>query len=75
MELYDFFTHLINTMGISPRESFEVMLLMALGVYGGVAFTLNACLSFGWNLCRLVRRLLRAPLRTIRRRLKVHFQK
>ena len=74
MQLYEFVTHM-TTFGLTFDEAVVSMVYLLLAVVGGSAFMFELVFDIGRVLYRGVRRLLRAALRPIRRRLKMHFQK
>ena len=74
MQLYEFVTHM-TTFGLTFDEAVCWMVYLLLGVIGGSAFMFGLACDIARVLYRAVRRLLRAVLRPIRRRLKMHFQK
>ena len=74
MQLYEFVTHM-TTFGLTFDEAVVSMVYLLLAVVGGSAFMFELVFDIGRVLYRGVRRLLRAVLRPIRRRLKMHFQK
>ena len=73
--MYDVIVDLMFTYGITFDEALSYVLFITVALGGGLGYFLSMCLDLGSILWRFTRRLLRAALRPIRRRLKMHFQK
>ena len=75
MQMYDLITNLAASLGVTFDEACAFLLYFAFACVGGHVALVSLFLDLWCFVFRLARRLLRAALRPIRRRLKMHFQK
>ena len=75
MQMYDLITNLAASLGVSFDQAYVFLLFFAFACVGGHVALVSLFFDLWDCVFRFIRRLLRAALRLIRRRLKMHFQK